>query len=85
MDFGWFFWNIVVPPNIYAFHRYTRNSAYPSDTLAWQFQKQFRGWAPGFHFWLAMPPTLPLHPVNPDNACPIRITAAAGTYLGGAS
>ena len=23
-----------VPPNIYAFHRYTRNSAYPSDTLA---------------------------------------------------
>ena len=27
----------------------------------------------------------PLHPVNPDNACPIRITAAAGTYLAGAS
>ena len=25
-----------------------------------------------------MPPTLPLHPVNPDNACPLRITAAAG-------
>ena len=23
--------------------------------------------------------TLPLHPVNPDNACPLRITAAAGT------
>jgi len=29
--------------------------------------------------------TLPLHPVNPDNACTIRITAAAGTYLAGAS
>ena len=23
--------------------------------------------------------SLPLHPVNPDNACPLRITAAAGT------
>lgn len=32
-----------------------------------------------------MPPALPLHPVNPDNACTIRITAAAGTYLAGAS
>ena len=28
---------------------------------------------------LAQPSTLPLHPVNPDNACPLRITAAAGT------
>ena len=34
---------------------------------------------PGFHFGLALPSTLPLHPVNPDNACPLRITAAAGT------
>ena len=32
-----------VPPNIYAFHRYTRNSTYLSSTLAWQFPKQFRG------------------------------------------
>ncbi len=28
---------------------------------------------------LLVPSTLPLHPVNPDNACPLRITAAAGT------
>ena len=35
--------------------------------------------SPGFHIWLASPSTLPLHPVNPDNACPLRITAAAGT------
>ena len=28
---------------------------------------------------LALPPTLPLHPVIPDNACSLRITAAAGT------
>ena len=32
-----------VPPNIYAFHRYTRNSACLSDTLAAQFPKQSRG------------------------------------------
>ena len=25
------------------------------------------------------PATRPLHPVNPDNACSLRITAAAGT------
>ncbi len=43
------------------------------------------GLSPGFHIWLATPSTLPLHPVNPDNACTIRITAAAGTYLAGAS
>ena len=74
-----------VPPNIYAFHRYTRNSACLSGTPAWQFPMQPRGWAPVFHIRLARPPALPLHPVNPDNACPIRITAAAGTYLAGAS
>ena len=43
------------------------------------------GLSPGFHSRLASPSTLPLHPVNPDNACTIRITAAAGTYLAGAS
>ena len=32
-----------VPPNIYAFHRYTRNSAYLSGTQASQFPTQFRG------------------------------------------
>ena len=31
-----------VPPNIYAFHRYTRNSTYPSDTLVLQFPMQYR-------------------------------------------
>ncbi len=30
------------------------------------------------------PPTHPLNPVNPDNACTLRITAAAGTELAGA-
>ncbi len=32
-----------------------------------------------------MPPTCALRPVNPNNACPLRITAAAGTELAGAS
>src|SRR3982750_4118841 len=30
------------------------------------------------------PPTHPLNPVKPDNACTLRITAAAGTELAGA-
>ena len=32
-----------IPPDIYAFHRYTRNSACPSDTPDWQFQMQSTG------------------------------------------
>ena len=46
---------------------------------------QYLGRAPGCHIRLAEPPALPLHPVYPDSACTIRITAAAGTYLAGAS
>ena len=32
-----------------------------------------------------IPPTHPLRPINPINACTFRITAAAGTELAGAS
>ena len=32
-----------------------------------------------------MPPTDPLRPVIPSNACTLRLTAAAGTELAGAS
>src|SRR5512143_4141555 len=39
----------------------------------------------GFHVRLRQPPTSPLRPVIPNNACPPRITAAAGTELAGAS
>ena len=38
----------------------------------------------GFHLRLAAPPAHPLRPVIPDNACTLRITAAAGTELAGA-
>jgi hypothetical protein len=74
-----------VPPDIYAFHRYTGNSTLPSGTLALQFPMPFRGWASGFHTRLEKPPTHPLRPVIPSNACTLRLTAAAGTELAGAS
>jgi hypothetical protein len=38
-----------------------------------------------FHTRLTQPPTRPLRPIIPNNACPLRITAAAGTELAGAS
>ena len=46
---------------------------------------QFQGWALGFHTRLAKPPTPALRPMIPNNACPLRITAAAGTELAGTS
>ena len=46
-----------------------------------QFQLQSYGWAAEFHNWLKSPSTLPLNPINPDNARILRITAAAGTEL----
>ncbi len=46
---------------------------------------QALGWAQSFHIQLSRPPTRPLRPVIPNNACPPRITAAAGTELAGAS
>ena len=74
-----------VPPDIYEFHLYTWNSAILSGTLAMQYRMQFLGWAQGFHTRLAKPPTPALRPIIPNNACPLRITAAAGTELAGAS
>ncbi len=46
---------------------------------------QFQGWALGFYTRLVKPPTLALRPINPNNACTLRITEAAGTELAGAS
>jgi hypothetical protein len=73
-----------IPPNIYEFHLYTRNSPNLYHTLERKFQKQFQGWALGFHFWLSNPPAHALRPVIPNNARSPRITAAAGTELAGA-
>ena len=74
-----------VPPDIYEFHLHTWNSAILSGTLAMQYRMQFLGWAQGFHTRLAKPPTPALRPIIPNNACTLRITAAAGTELAGAS
>ena len=35
--------------HIYAFHRYTPRSARLDRIQAPQYQRHFRGWAPGFH------------------------------------
>ncbi len=74
-----------VPPDIYEFHLYTGNSATLSGTLAKQFWVHFLGWAQGFHTQLVKPPTPALRPMIPNNARALRITAAAGTELAGAS
>src|ERR1700686_1302687 len=41
--------------------------------------------APQRQYRSRAPPARPLRPVNPNNARPLRITAAAGTNLAGAS
>ena len=70
--------------HIYAFHRYLTHSAGIIHILVCQFQRHPQGLAPTFHRWLDLQPTHPLNPINPDNACTLRITAAAGTELAGA-
>lgn len=59
------------------------NSAYVVRTQVCQFALQSKSWAPTFHNTLNKQPTLPLNPINPDNAWTFRITAAAGTELAG--
>ena len=54
---------------------------YPYLTQDMQFAKRFPGLAGGFHKTLAYPPTCALSPIIPNNACHLRITAAAGTKL----
>ena len=70
---------IGVPPDIYTFHRFTWSSNFLFVTQAIQYFAPCRGWALILNAKLKLPPTHPLHPVIPDNACHLRITAAAGT------
>jgi len=74
----------VFLPDLYAFHRYTGNSICLYRARARQSYGS-PGVEPGFHRQLNEPPTRPLRPVIPDNARTLRITAAAGTELAGAS
>src|SRR5699024_915108 len=70
---------IGVPPDICAFHRYTRNSCLPYPTLVCPYPLHVRGCAPSVHCRRDKPPTSSLPPIIPDNARTLRITAAAGT------
>src|SRR5215207_2761425 len=68
-----------VPPHLYAFHHYTRNSTFLFLTLDLQSPLASPSLARSFQSRLTNPPTRPLRPVTPDNACVLRFTAAAGT------
>jgi hypothetical protein len=68
-----------VPPDLYAFHHYTRNSTRLYHPLVRQYPTTSPGLAESFHARLNEPPTRPLRPVTPDNVCLLRFTAAAGT------
>lgn len=56
-----------------------RNSTFFVHTQVFWFWKHIKSQALDFHFQLQIPPTYPLRPVIPNNACPTCITAAAGT------
>ena len=88
-----------VPSDLLAFYRSTRNSPLVDKPLA-SFHLHEKTKALHFfnesrslHFSekrtlrsvIVKPPTDPLRPVIPKNACPLRLTAAAGTELAGTS
>ena len=74
-----------VPSDIYAFHRYTGNSTSLYHTLDTSIECSSQVKPGAFTSDLNNPPTRALRPVIPINACTLRITAAAGTELAGAS
>ncbi len=79
------------PSPLVFFQISTHSTATPGIPLASAVLKpdSIQCWSPvkrwEFNTGLNRPPTRPLRPVNPNNACPLRITAAAGTELAGAS
>src|SRR5699024_1168610 len=68
-----------VPPDICAFHRYTRNSRLPYCTLVSPYPLPAQRQPLRFHSRRDQPPTSYLRPIIPDHARSLRITAAAGT------
>jgi len=52
-----------VPPDLYAFHHYTRNSTTLYCPPVRQYRTTSPGWAEGFHARLAKPPERALRPV----------------------
>ncbi len=67
-----------VPPDIYAFHT-TPGIPLPSSALKPRSMEWPLPVEPGDFTSLTRPPAGALRPVNPDNACHLRFTAAAGT------
>ena len=70
--------------NIEKYHLYTKNSTFLCYTqvniiFAWKIITLL------FNKYLSLPSTYPLRPVIMSNTRPLRITAAAGTKLAGAS
>ena len=70
---------VGVLPDICAFHRYTGNSACLYRTRAAQSGTRPEVEPPASTPPLESPPARALRPMIPDNARPLRITAAAGT------
>ena len=78
--FGWFpAYALGVPFDINAFHCYTESSRNPAKPLVRS--SQIDDEVKLRHLRLDASDRLrdPLRPVNPDNACILRITATAGT------
>src|SRR5699024_2471750 len=68
-----------VPPPLCAFHRYTWTSTLLFCTQVLHFPMTLHGHAVRSLIRLKGPPARALRPLIPDNARPLRITAAAGT------
>ena len=74
-----------LPSDIFAFYRSTRNSILVFWPQVLRDLCNTYSFLKYFHCLLLGPPTNPLRPIIPDNACPFRITAAAGTKFAGTS
>ncbi len=73
-----FFQYLRISPLHWEFHSPLPNSSHPVPSAIPRL-------SPGLSRLTKMAAYAPLRPVIPNNACPLRITAAAGTKLAGAS
>jgi len=76
---------IGILSNFIKFHLYIRNSTTLYLTLVLLFVLRYKVMLYNLIIHINKPPTCPLRPVNLNNTCSFRITAAAGTKFAGAS